>query len=496
MIPINVKKYKERQTELITKLEGMVQTCQTETRSFNEAEQGEYASIMQELRSIEDTLGAAGVVEASQKKVDKPAGGTEQRSQEEVESRAFECYIRGIAPDVETRAAVNMTTGDNGAVIPTSIANKIIEKVIEISPLFSMATRYNVGGTLNIPKYDESTQKITMAYAAEFSALTSTAGKTTSISLSGFLAGALSKVSISLVNNSKFDIVSFVICKMAEAAADWIENELINGTASKIEGLSSASAAVTTAASTAITSDELIDLQDSVPDKLQDGCIWLMTRKTRSAIRKLKDGDGNYLLQKDFTSKWGYTLLGKPVYTSKNMPEIAAGKKPVFYLDPKGLAVKVAENPSVQVLREKFADEHAIGVICWLEMDAKIENDQMVAAMAMKAATQPGGLREEQAVMKYKATVSFAGEITMGRGEVRDVSDDIAAPLVSDGYLEPEKEAGGQADPPDRQEELESLTKDVLSQKAEELGVDVKSNWNKVDIINAILEAESAGSDT
>ena len=155
MIPINVKKYKERQTELITKLEGMVQTCQTETRSFNEAEQGEYASIMQELRSIEDTLGAAGVVEASQKKVDKPAGGTEQRSQEEVETRAFECYIRGIAPDVETRAAVNMTTGDNGAVIPTSIANKIIEKVIEISPLFSMATRYNVGGTLNITKYDE-----------------------------------------------------------------------------------------------------------------------------------------------------------------------------------------------------------------------------------------------------------------------------------------------------------------------------------------------------
>lgn len=98
--------------------------------------------------------------------------------------------------------------------------------------------------------------------------------------------------------------------------------------------------------------------------------------------------------------------------------------------------------------------------------------------------------------MKYKATVSFAGEITMGRGEVRDVSDDIAAPLVADGYLEPEGEAGGQADPPDRQKELESLTKDVLSQKAEELGVDVKSNWNKADIINAILEAESSGSDT
>ena len=122
-------------------------------------------------------------------------------------------------------------------VIPTSIANKIIGMVKEISPLYQRATHYNVGGNLTIPSYDESTQKITMAYATEFTALTSTSGKFTSISLSGFLAGALTKVSISLVNNSKFDIVSYVIRKMAEAVAEWIENELINGTASKIEGI-------------------------------------------------------------------------------------------------------------------------------------------------------------------------------------------------------------------------------------------------------------------
>ena len=96
-----------------------------------------------------------------------------------------------------------MTVGDNGAVIPASIANKIIEAVKEISPLYHLATHYDVGVTLNIPCYDESTQKITMAYATEFTALTSTSGKFTSISLSGFLAGALTKISMSLVNNSK-----------------------------------------------------------------------------------------------------------------------------------------------------------------------------------------------------------------------------------------------------------------------------------------------------
>lgn len=101
--------------------------------------------------------------------------------------------------------------------------------------------------------------------------------------------------------------------------------------------------------------------------------------------------------------------------------------------------------------------------------------------------------------MKYKATVSFAGEITMGRGEVRDVSDAIAAPLVEDGYLEPMKDGDGQPDSggaADGRKDLESLTKDALGQKAEEMRVDVKSNWNKADIINAILEAENAGSDT
>lgn len=387
-MPFNLKKLNERRAELMGQLESMVRTCETETRAFNEEEQGRYNDILTEVRNIDATLDAADQAVSLGQVERRAAGGSEETlSREELETRAFECYIRGVAPSVETREAVNMTTSDNGAVIPTSIANKIIEKVKDISPLYAMATHYDVGGTLTIPSYDESSQKITMAYATEFTALTSTSGKFTSISLSGFLAGALTKVSMSLVNNSKFDIVSYVIRKMAEAAAEWIEKEFINGTTSKITGLSTAATTVTSAASTAITADELIDLQESVPDSLQSGCIWLMSRATRAAIRKLKDGDGNYLLNKDATSRWGYSLFGHDVYVSQSMPEMEAGKAAVYYLDPRGLAVKVAENPSVQVLREKFADEHAVGVICWMEIDSKIENAQMIAKLVMKSGT-------------------------------------------------------------------------------------------------------------
>ena len=385
-MPFNLKKLFERRVELMTQLENLVKTCETETRAFNEEEQKQYSDILAEVRSIDATLDAADQGAALQRVERRAAGGQKENpSQEEMETRAFECYIRGVSADVETRAAVNMTVGDNGAVIPTSIANKIIEMVKEISPLYQLATHYDVGGTLTIPSYDESTQKITMAYATEFTALTSSSGKFTSISLGGFLAGALTKVSMSLVNNSKFDIVSYVIRKMAEAVSEGIENELINGTDSKIEGLSKIEAVVTAAAATAVTADELIDLQESIPDALQANCIWVMSRATRKAIRKLKDADGNYLLNKDLTAKWGYSLLGRDDYVTQSMPDMAASKRAVLYLDPTGLAVKVSETPSVQVLREKFADEHAVGVICWMEVDSKVENKQKVAVLAMGA---------------------------------------------------------------------------------------------------------------
>lgn len=379
-------KYKqliEKRNTLIEEMEKMVEACETETRAFNEDENKRYEEITKELNDLDATLKAADELDEkrSYQPIEKP---DETKDRAELEERAFESYIRGTL-DLETRADVNLTKSDNGAVIPSSIANKIIEKVKEMSPLFAMATHYNVGGTLTIPSYDTSTQKITMAYATEFTTLDSTSGKFTSISLTGFLAGARSLISKSLVNNSQFDLVPFVVRKMAEAAAYWIENQLINGTTNKIEGLSKVTASVTAASATAVTSDELIDLQETIPDVYQGGCIWVMSKATRTAIRKLKDGQNNYLLNKDATSRWGYTLFGKDVYISDNMPDMAAGKRAILYLDPTGLAVKMTETPSVEVLREKYADQHAIGVICWMELDSKVENSQKIAALAMKA---------------------------------------------------------------------------------------------------------------
>ena len=110
-----------------------------------------------------------------------------------------------------------------------------------------------------------------------------------------------------------------------------------------------------------------------------------MSKSTRTAIRKLKDKDGNYILNKDATAQWGYTLLGKPVYVSDSMPAMKSNSKAIYYGDMSGLAVKVSENVSIEILREKFATQHAIGVVGWMEIDSKIENQQKIAVLKMGA---------------------------------------------------------------------------------------------------------------
>lgn len=389
-----IKQLIEKRAALVKELETMVSALKTtaekdgkkteEFRAFTPDEQKSYDEKTAEVEKLSATIKSI----SEQRKLDitEPVGDENEKKPEDKtaeEERSFVDYLRS-GKAFETRADSNWTPASNGAVIPSSIANKIIEKVKNISPIYSMSTKYNVAGTLSIPYYDETDGTITVGYQDEFSDITATSGKLKSISLTGYLVGALTKVSRSLMNNSAFDILGYVINKLAEAVALWIDKEIINGTASKIEGLSGAKNVLTSASATAITADELIDLQDTVPDVFQPNAIWVMSSKARSLIRKLKDGDGNFLLNKDATSKWGYTLFGHPVYLSDAVG-FEKGKPAIYYGDFSGLAVKMTENFNVEILREQFATQHAVGVVAWLELDAKIENDQKLAVLKLKA---------------------------------------------------------------------------------------------------------------
>ena len=390
---MNLKALTEQRAEKQTEMEALLNTVKTEERAFSDEESELFTQLESDIQRINETLDA--IAKGRELTKEPEAEETEDKKEEEEEmkeeenkvaqeERAFENYIRGVV--LETRDDVNLTKGDNGAIIPTSIAKKIIKKVYDVSPLLEKTTKYNVKGKLEIPYYNETSDaKVNMAYATEFVSLESNVGKFTTIELTGFLAGALAKLSKSLLNNSDFNLLNEVINIMSESIARWVEKELITGTTDKVDGLKGVTLGVTTASSTAITTDEINKLKRIIKKQFQKNAIWIMNPETLTAISLLKDDNGRYLLQDDLTNDFGYTLLGKPVYESDNMPQIGAGNIAIYYGDMSGLATKFVEELEIEVLREKYADQHAIGVVAWMEFDAKVEDAQKISKLTCKA---------------------------------------------------------------------------------------------------------------
>lgn len=367
----------EKRNSLVEKVNAMFAKAETEVRGLNEEENAKYDELTAEIRSLDETMEKmkqqfkATEVQEDEKRSADPAPA---ESAEKVEERAFAQLIR------ENRAG-EMAKSANGAVIPETIANRILDTVKQIAPLYALATKFNVPGKLDFPV---ASGKITTAYANEFTALTSSAVTFTQRQLDGFLVGALSKVSISLINNSQFDITSYVVNKVAESIALFLENEIINATkeSGKMLGILADDSGVVGKVETVgdlPTADEYIAIQAEIPEQNQAGCRWLVSKATLLAMRQLKDENGRYFLQNDLTQGFGYTFLGKPVMVSDQMVD-----NKVVYGDFSAVYVNIHEDISIKVLEEKYADEHAVGVVAWLEMDARPVEDQKLVVSKKK----------------------------------------------------------------------------------------------------------------
>ena len=379
----------EKKNDLITRAEAILNDAETNKRELTDDEAQELAEIRDDVKKIKEALKIHDEIKEEKKELKEEGDEmkTDEKKVEEIEKeeeRAFDAYIRGIVNE----RANNLTPaqGSGEAIIPTTIANKIIAKVYDICPVLERSTKYNVKGKLEIPYYDEDTTAITVAFADEFTELASNVGEFTTIELNDYLAGALTLISRKLINNSQFDVVSFVIKRMAVSVARFIENVLLNGDATEgVDGLSGATNVVNAGAATVITGDDLINTKDAVKDVYQNNAIWIMSSATRTAIRKLTDEVGRYLLNDDISSPFGTTLLGKPVYVSDNMPNLGANNKAIYYGDMSGLASKFSEELNIEVLREKYATMHAVGVVAWVDFDAKVENQQAISVLKMAA---------------------------------------------------------------------------------------------------------------
>lgn len=371
----------EKRNSIVEEINNLFKGAETEKRALTEDEQSTFEAKTAELKALDKTIEAKREARSLTMMEDEtpktPETKVEERSIEEVETRQFEEFIR------EQRAG-EMKKGDNGAVIPQTIANKIIDTVKQIAPVYALTTKFNVKGKLQFPVAKNA---ITTGYQEEFKAITSSNVGFDNVELDGYLIGALSKVSVSLINNAQFDIVSYVVNKIAQSVAEFLEKELLVG-ATNIKGITDTSyegkgvVKVETATKDVVTADDLIDTQAALKMNVQDGCQWLMNQTMLTKVRKLKDNNGQYILNPDVRNGFGFELLGKPVMISDQMPADT-----VVYGNWSAMYVNIHEDVNIRPLNEKYADEHAVGFVAWAEIDAKLCETDKFAKLVNKADT-------------------------------------------------------------------------------------------------------------
>ncbi len=401
---MELKYLDEQRAENQNKMQAILDEAKSEKRALSEEEIAEFNKLKKLIGEIDATINAE--EETREMDIKEKNGETVKaaKAAEDKETQKEErAFIDYIVSGEERANSPGMSYGSNGAIVPTTIAKKIIEKVKELSPIYEKVEKFHTKGTLEIPVYnadssvDSPTGDVNVAYQGdEFTALVAGQGKFTSVELKGYSHGALSVISRKLLNNSDINITSFLTNKIAQAFADFWEQELLVGTGASNNHMTGAISTInlvatgntTYTAANAAKIDNLISLQLAIPQQYQKNAMWIMNKAVFTELRKLKDGNGSYYMAygKGLTGGFDWELLGKPVYISENMPEAtAANNIPILYGDFSGMAMKISQDLEIQLMREKYIDKNAIGIVGWAECDSKIQNNQMIAGLKMAA---------------------------------------------------------------------------------------------------------------
>ena len=161
-----------------------------------------------------------------------------------------------------------------------------------------------------------------------------------------------------------------------------------NGTGKPLGILADAGGAqvgVTAASATAITADEVIDLFYSLEAPYRKNAIWVLNDSTVRAIRKLKDGNGQYLWQPALHEGTYDTLLGKRIYTSPYVPEITAGAKSIVFGDFSFYWIGDRQGITFKRLNERYADTAQVGFLATKRLDGKLILPEAIKVLKQKA---------------------------------------------------------------------------------------------------------------
>ena len=280
------------------------------------------------------------------------------------------------------------TDSEGGYLVPDEYERTLVEALEEENVFRQLAKVIRTSsGDRKIPVV---ATKGTASWIDEEGAYTESDDSFGQVSIGAYKVGTMIKVSEELLNDSVFDLESYIAKEFARRIGAKEEEAFFTGDGSGkplgiLAATGGAEIGVTAASSTAVTADELMDLFYSLKSPYRKKAVWVLNDSTIKAVRKLKDSTGQYLWQPSLVAGTPDTLLGRPVKTSAYMPVIAAGAKAIAFGDFSYYWIADRQGRSFKRLNELYAANGQVGFLGSQRVDGKLVLSEAVKVLEQKA---------------------------------------------------------------------------------------------------------------
>lgn len=275
------------------------------------------------------------------------------------------------------------TDSEGGYLVPDEYEATLIDKLTDENIMRGLATIItSANGDKKIPVVASHGEAVWTDEGEEYTESDDEFG---TVSLGAHKLSTIIKVSEELLNDSAFNLETYISSEFARRMGAAEELAFINGngTGKPTGVINTAEVGVTSASANAITTDEIIDLYHSLRTPYRKNAAFLANDSTIKAIRKLKDSNNQYLWQPGLQAGQPDTILNRPIHTSAYMPEIGGGNKILLFSDLKYYWIADRQGRSFQRLNELFAKNGQVGFRVFQRVDGKLILPEAVKTMAM-----------------------------------------------------------------------------------------------------------------
>ena len=372
-----------------------VDTHENESGILSAEDNATYSRMEQEIEDLTAAIDREQRAEAREaelsRAVNQPLTGRPIQKVEEKTGRASNAYREDFGAHLRGRRLVHnvLSEGvqaDGGYLVPEEFERQIVTGLDETNVVRSLAKVITTSAERKIPV---AAAHSAAQWTAENAAYTESNPTFDQKTIDAFKLTDLVKVSIELLQDSAFDLESYIAGEFARAFGIAEEQAFCVGTGTNqpagIFTANGGTVGVNAAAAAAITADELISLVYALKSPYRRNARFLMNDATISAIRKLKDNNGAYLWQPSLQAGQPDRLLGYELLTSPYVPTMAAGALTVAFGDFKNYWIADRAGRTVQRLNELYSTNGQVGFVATERVDGKVILPEGIQLLKMKS---------------------------------------------------------------------------------------------------------------